>query len=129
MSTEYVCATYSVTIGTVRGWTSTKRTSAGGRAVGPFGASAALPLSRSQPTVAKTPNTRPINGAAPMTRTRSRPVMTRQYIRNAARQRRWRRNMAFCAVASPDAPVLQGVYLVLLAAFLVGVTLQVRWLR
>lgn len=32
-------------------------------------------------------------------------------------------------IASPDAPVLQGVYLVLLAAFLVGVTLQVRWLR
>lgn len=32
-------------------------------------------------------------------------------------------------VASQDAPVLQVVSLVLLAAFLVGVTLQVRWLR
>ena len=32
-------------------------------------------------------------------------------------------------VASLDAPVLRGVALVLLAAFLVGVTLQVRWLR
>lgn len=32
-------------------------------------------------------------------------------------------------VASLDAPVLRGVYLVLLVAFLIGVTLQVRWLR
>ena len=32
-------------------------------------------------------------------------------------------------MASRDAPVLQAVYLVLLAALLVGVTLQVRWLR
>ncbi len=32
-------------------------------------------------------------------------------------------------VASPDAPALRSVYLVLVAAFLVGVTLQVRWLR
>jgi hypothetical protein len=32
-------------------------------------------------------------------------------------------------VASQDAPVLQVVYLVLRAAFLVGVTLQARWLR
>jgi uncharacterized membrane protein len=32
-------------------------------------------------------------------------------------------------VASRDSPVLQAVYLVLLAAFLVGITLQVRWLR
>ena len=32
-------------------------------------------------------------------------------------------------VASQDAPVLQVVSVVLLAAFLVGVTLQVRWLR
>jgi uncharacterized membrane protein len=32
-------------------------------------------------------------------------------------------------VASPDAPVLQGVFLVLLVAFLIGVALQIRWLR
>jgi hypothetical protein len=32
-------------------------------------------------------------------------------------------------VASPDAPVLQGVYLVLLVALLIGLTLQIRWLR
>ena len=32
-------------------------------------------------------------------------------------------------VASIDAPVLQRVYLGLLVAFLVGITLQVRWLR
>jgi uncharacterized membrane protein len=32
-------------------------------------------------------------------------------------------------VSSQEAPVLQGVLLVLLAAFLVGVTLQIRWLR
>ena len=31
--------------------------------------------------------------------------------------------------SSQDAPVLQGVQLMLLLAFLVGVTLQVRWLR
>ena len=31
--------------------------------------------------------------------------------------------------SSQDAPVLQGVQLMLLVAFLVGVTLQVRWLR
>ena len=32
-------------------------------------------------------------------------------------------------VASPDAPVLQGVNLALLVAFLVTATLQIRWLR
>jgi uncharacterized membrane protein len=32
-------------------------------------------------------------------------------------------------VASQDAPILQGINLALLVAFLVGVTLQVRWLR
>jgi uncharacterized membrane protein len=32
-------------------------------------------------------------------------------------------------VASREAPVLQGVYLVLLVAFLIGVIVQVRWLR
>ena len=32
-------------------------------------------------------------------------------------------------VASPEAPVLQGVYLVLLVAFLIGLTFQLRWLR
>ncbi|OLC37802.1 MAG: hypothetical protein AUH81_05440 [Candidatus Rokubacteria bacterium 13_1_40CM_4_69_5] len=32
-------------------------------------------------------------------------------------------------VTSPDSPALQGVYLALLVAFLVGVTLQIRWLR
>jgi hypothetical protein len=32
-------------------------------------------------------------------------------------------------IASRDSPILQAVYLVLLAAFLVGITLQVRWLR
>ncbi len=31
-------------------------------------------------------------------------------------------------VASPDAPVLQGVYLVLLVAFLIGLTVQLRWI-
>lgn len=32
-------------------------------------------------------------------------------------------------VASPDAPVLQGVVLVLLVLLVIGVTLQLRWLR
>ena len=32
-------------------------------------------------------------------------------------------------VASPDAPVLQGFFLVLLVLFLIGLTLQLRWLR
>jgi uncharacterized membrane protein len=32
-------------------------------------------------------------------------------------------------VASPDAPVLQGVVLVLLVLLLIGLTLQLRWLR
>jgi uncharacterized membrane protein len=32
-------------------------------------------------------------------------------------------------VASPDAPVLQVVYLALLVVFLIGSTLQIRWLR
>jgi len=32
-------------------------------------------------------------------------------------------------VASPDAPVLQGVILVLLVLLLIGLTLQLRWLR
>lgn len=32
-------------------------------------------------------------------------------------------------VASPDAPVLQGIVLVLLVLLLIGLTLQLRWLR
>ena len=32
-------------------------------------------------------------------------------------------------VASPDAPALQTVYVVLLVAFLIGLALQLRWLR
>jgi hypothetical protein len=32
-------------------------------------------------------------------------------------------------VASPEAPVLQGVVLVLLVLLIIGLTLQLRWLR